>query len=122
MQDIIEPILHKTAVCDLTMALKSAGLSIGDPAELRLGQDHRVAVYAHIVRRSFFIRRKALRHVGYLDPRAAVLLAPNLQNGEHLRVRIVGLTPEHLARDGHAEMHVSLGHGAPCLSVPKPCP
>ncbi|MGO4909427.1 hypothetical protein ACEN2J_13975, partial [Pseudorhodobacter sp. W20_MBD10_FR17] len=119
MQDIIEPILHQAAVCDLTMALKSTGLSIGDTAELRLGDDHRVAVYAHILRRRLFIRRSVLRHVGYLDAHAAMVLAPNLRNDEHLRVRIVGLTPEHLAHDGRAEMHVSVWGTARHASAPQ---
>lgn len=108
MQDIIEPIIHKAAVRDLTLRLKTTGLSIGDTAELRMDADNRITVFAPILRRRFFIRRAVLRHVGYLGPNATALLTPMLQRDDHLRVRIVGLTPEHLASDGKAEMYVSV--------------
>lgn len=120
MQDIIEPIIHKATVYDLTMPLKSTGLSIGDTAELRLADDDRIAVYAHMSQRRFFIRRSVLRHFGYLGPSATVLLDPILRRGDHLRVRIVGLTPEHLATNGQAEMHVSVWGTARHFYVTKP--
>jgi hypothetical protein len=120
MQDIIEPIIHKAAVCDLTMTLRTSGLSINDPAELRLSDDDRVAVYARTLKRSFFIRRSVLRHLGYLGASATVLLTPILRRGDHLRVRIVGLTPEHLASDGQAEMHVSVWGTARHFYASKP--
>lgn len=120
MQDIIEPIIHKAAVQDLTLKLKTTGLSIGDTAELRMDADNRIAVFAPILRRQFFIRRAVLRHVGYLGPNATALLTPMLQRNDHLRVRIVGLTPEHLASDGKAEMYVSVWGTTRHFSQGKP--
>jgi hypothetical protein len=119
MQDIIEPIIHKAAVQDLTLRLRTTGLSIGDTAELRMDADNRIAVFAPVIRRRFFIRRAVLRHVGYLGPSATALLAPMLGRNDHLRVRIVGLTPEHLATDGKAEMYVSVWGATRHLSQSK---
>ncbi len=108
MQDIIEPIIHKAAVTALEISFKDTGLSIGDPAELHLGEDGRIAVYAVVSRRSFLIRRRRLTRIGYLGSQAVPLLSPALRRGDYLRVRVVGLTPEHLAPEGRAEMSVSV--------------
>lgn len=108
MQDIIEAIIHKAAVCDLQTAIRHTGLSIGDAAELHLCDDGSVAVWGKISKRSFLIRRNVLAHIGFLGPQASKILTPSLRRGDHLRVRVVGLTPEHLAPDGKAEMHVSV--------------
>lgn len=108
VQDIIEPIIHKAAVTDLTHPLKNTGLSIGDPAELHLGTDGRIAVYVKIIKRSYLIRRRVQALIGYLSPKATPLLAPALRHGDHLRVRVVGLTPEHLATSGNPEMYISV--------------
>lgn len=108
MQDIIEAIIHKAAVRDLQTPIRDTGLSIGDPAELHLCDDGSVAVWGIIRKRSFFFRRAVLAHLGFLAPQASAIVAPALLQGETLRVRVVGLTPEHLATDGKAEMHVSV--------------
>jgi hypothetical protein len=108
LQEIIEPIIHKAAVIDLQIPLKPTGLSIGDAAELHLGDDGRISVYTHISKRSFLFRRRVLAHVGFLGPQAGPLLSAALRRGDHLRVRIVGLTPEHLAPNGKSEMHISV--------------
>lgn len=108
MQDIIEPIIHKAAVTSLEIKLKDTGLSIGDTAELHLNDDGRIAVYAIVSRRGFLIRRRRLTRLGFLGPQAAPLLLPALRKGDYLRVRVVGLTPEHLAADGRAEMSISV--------------
>lgn len=108
VQDVIQPIIHKAEVTGLRVNIGSTGLSMGDCAELRLTEDGRVAVFAHVTRRVFLIRRKVLVQLGYLGPRARLILGPALQRGDHLRIRIVGLTPEHLAPDGKPEMHVSV--------------
>jgi hypothetical protein len=42
-----------------------------------------------------------------------------LGRNDHLRVRIVGLTPEHLATDGKAEMYVSVWGATRHLSQSK---
>lgn len=108
MQDNIEAIIHKAAVCDLQTTIRTTGLSIGDVAELHLGDDGTVAVWGVISKTRFLIRRKVLAHIGNLGPQASKILTPALRRGEHLRVRVVGLTPEHLATDGKAEMSVSV--------------
>jgi len=108
MQDIIEAIINKAAVCDLQTAIRNTGLCIGDAAELHLCDDGRVAVWATIRKSRFLIRRRVLAHLGNLGPQACQILTPALRRGDHLRVRVVGLTPEHLAPDGRAEMHVSV--------------
>jgi hypothetical protein len=107
MQDIIEPIIHKAAVIELEISFKDTGLSIGDAAELHLNEEGRIAVYAVVSRRNFLIRRRRLTRIGYLGPQALPLLLPTLRKGDYLRVRVVGLTPEHLAPDGRAEMSIS---------------
>lgn len=108
MQGIIEPIIHKAAVIDLKHPLRNAGLSIGDAGELHLGDDGRIAVYATILKRSFLIRRRMLVAIGYLGAQANALLGPALRRGDPLRVRLVGLTPEHLATNGKPEMFISV--------------
>lgn len=108
VQELIEPIIHKATVTDLTRPLKNSGLSIGDTAELHLGEDGRIAVYVQITKRSFLIRRRVHALIGYLGAQANTLLTPALRRGDHLRVRVVGLTPEHLATSGNPEMFVSV--------------
>lgn len=108
MQYIIEPIIHKAAVIDMKIALRNTGLSIGDPAELHLTDQGQIAVHAYIHKRSFLFSRRKLTYIGHLGAKAMPLLAPALRRGNYLRVRVVGLTPEHLATDGKAEMHISV--------------
>ncbi|MGB3279436.1 MAG: hypothetical protein WBA92_09620 [Pseudorhodobacter sp.] len=120
MQDIIEPIIHKAAVIDLKIALKNTGLSIGDTAELHLTDEGKIAVYAHIRKRSFLFHRRKLALIGHLGAKATPLLTPALRRGDYLRVRVVGLTPEHLASDGKAEMHVSVWGTARHFFTPPP--
>jgi len=108
VQGIIEPIIHKTAVIELQYPLRNAGLSIGDVGALRLGDDGRIAVYAHILKRRFLVRRRMLALIGYLGAHANPLIGPALRRGDPLRVRLVGLTPEHLASSGKPELHISV--------------
>lgn len=108
VQGIIEPIIHKAAVKDLRHPLRNAGLSIGDTCELHLGDDDRIAVYVHILRRRFLIRRRVWAIIGYLGAQANPLLSPALRRGDPLRVRLVGLTPEHLSTGGTPEMYISV--------------
>ena len=108
MQESIEPIIHKAAVIGLEISFRESGLSIGDVAELHLQDDGQIAVYAVVSRRGFLIRRRRLTRIGYLGPQAGPLLLPALRKGDYLRVRVVGLTPEHLAPDGRAEMSISV--------------
>ncbi|QCO56322.1 hypothetical protein EOK75_11625 [Pseudorhodobacter turbinis] len=122
MQDLLEPIIHKTKVFDLQMPLKHSGLSIGDAAELRLDKDGVITVWCRVSKRSFLIRRKVMAHLGNLRATADQILSPALQRGDHLRVRVVGLTPEHLATDGKAEMYISVWGTARNFQQIKPAP
>lgn len=117
MQDILQPILHSTEVVGLCGGINRTGLSIGDEATLLPAAEGVVEVAARIRRRFLLIRRSQLCVIGRLGPSATRLVAPLLERPDALRVRIVGITPEHLSRDGRAEMHVSIwGH----LPVPPP--
>ena len=120
MQEIIEPIIHKAAVHDLQTKIRHTGLCIGDPAELHLCDDGRVEVYTKINMRSFLLRRRKLAHIGDLGAKASQILTPALRRGDYLRVRVVGLTPEHLAHDGKAEMHISVWGTVRYIHAPKP--
>ncbi|MFN3936696.1 MAG: hypothetical protein ACK4KW_03860 [Gemmobacter sp.] len=114
MAEGLEPLIHKAAVEGISVNLKRAGLSIGDSASLCVLPDGRIGILA-LVRGRFLglVPRRARRLVGVLEQRCAALVGPALARGEALRVRIVGLTPEHLAREpGAVEMHVSIW-GAP---------
>jgi len=86
------------------------GLSIGSEAELHPLPDGRVGVFARLSRRFLgFIPRQVTLLIGVLGPQASALIAPAVERGELLRVRIVGLTPEHLTAPGFGpEVHVSV--------------
>lgn len=117
MHDILEPILHKASVSEFRITIRTAGLSIGDTAELHLCEDGTVAVYATILKRGLLFRRRKLAQVGLLGQRATALITPALRNRDHLRVRIVGLTPEHLSGDGRPEMNISVWGAASAVGV-----
>lgn len=109
MQDVILPLIRKAELIRLQVNVTRAGLSIGDVAELRLIDADQIAVFAEI--RSYWlglIPHRGWRMLGLLGPAASAMILPSLHHGDHLRVRIVGLTPEHLASSGVAEVHVSV--------------
>lgn len=108
VQDVIQPIIHKAAVRDLCVTVNRTGLSIGDKVELRLTEDGQVAVYGWVKRRILVVTRRRLQKLGSLGPHACHLLEYGLRRGDYMRVRIVGMTPEHLAPDGRAEIDVSV--------------
>lgn len=108
MQDIIEAIIHKAPVRDLAIHIGKSGLCLGDRADLRLMPDGSVGVFCMARRRIFLFAQSVERRIGHLGPQASAIVTPALAQGETLRVRIVGLTPEHLARDGHADVHISV--------------
>ncbi|MFN4170220.1 MAG: hypothetical protein ACK4GW_00575 [Pseudorhodobacter sp.] len=117
MQDILQPILHKTPLIGLCRGINRSGLSIGDTAKLLPTAEGGIEVAAQMRRRFLLVSRRQLCVIGQLGPAATRLVAPLLARSETLRVRIVGITPEHLAPDGRAEVHVSVwGH----IRVPPP--
>lgn len=110
MQDMLQPLIHKAAVHSISIDVARTGLSIGDTAELVALPDGRIGVFAHLQRRFLgLIPRKVTVLIGALGPHASELIAPVVERGEQLRVRIVGLTPEHLAVPPMgAEVHISV--------------
>ena len=91
---------------------------MGDPAEARLMQDGQVGIWARVRRPVLGIwpsRRDT--YLGHLGPVAGQIVTPALLEGAPLRLRIVMLTPEHLAGSGEPEIHVSIW-GDPRLLTP----
>ncbi len=109
MQDILQPIIHKAPVMGLLVNVTRTGLCIGDPAELRLLTDGHIGIFALARQRLLGIfPRKAMQHLGHLGPAAVAIIGEAMQQGQHLRVRIVGLTPEHLSASTGPEIHISV--------------
>lgn len=110
MYDLLQPLIHKAAVRDISVHVARTGLSIGAEAELHVLPDGRVGVFALLTRRFLgLIPRQVTVQIGVLGPQACALIAPAVERGELLRVRIVGLTPEHLTAPGMGpEVHVSV--------------
>jgi hypothetical protein len=110
MQAMLQPLIHKAAVHSIFVNVAKTGLSIGDAAELALLPDGRIGVFALLQRRFLgLIPRQITVLIGLLGPTATELIAPAVERQEQLRVRIVGLTPEHLAvPPAGAEVHISV--------------
>mgnify|MGYP003625839441 FL=1 len=111
VQDILQPLLAQAQVTDLVFNVAHSGLTLGDKASLGLAEEGRVAVLAETRARFLFWSRRKTRLLGYLSPADTAVILPRLQASDLLRVRIVGLTPEHLGQDGRAGMQISIwGH------------
>ena len=110
MQDMLQPLIHKAAVHSICVNVARTGLSIGDKATLVALPDGQVGVFAPLTRRFLGIfPRRVMVLIGALGPHATALIAPAVARAEQLRVRIVGLTPEHLATPPFgAEVHISV--------------
>lgn len=110
MQDMLQPLIHKAAVHSIAVNVARTGLSIGDTAHLALLPEGGVGVFAVVSRPILgLIPRKVTLLLGILGPQASQLITPAVEKGEQLRVRIVGLTPEHLAIPPMgAEVHISV--------------
>lgn len=121
MQDLMQPLIHKAQIHDLKVHIGKSGLCIGDKAELFLLEDGHVGVFAdrHSTWFGFIQRRKSVQ-IGALGPNASTILAKVLRDSSRIRVRIVGLTPEHLTGTGVAEVHVSVwGNADPKLTFTR---
>lgn len=120
MQDSKQPLIHKAPVMGLRVHVARAGLSIGDEASLERLSDGQIGIFA-VIRHPFLglipVRRRTC--LGHLGPMAETLIAPSLDHGDALRVRIVGLNPEHLAQENPPEIHISIW-GDPRHLTPKP--
>jgi hypothetical protein len=110
MHDLLQPLIHKAAVHDIAIHIARTGLSIGDEAELHELPDGRIGVFARVTRRFLGLFPRSIKlPIGVLGPGAGRLIAGAVIQGESLRVRIVGLTPEHLAPEGQGpEIHISV--------------
>ena len=109
MIDTLHPVLPKTPVFGLRCHVGKSGLCIGDPAELRLSDSGEVELMAKIRRRFLGLAPyRRVERLGHLGPVVARILAPALAYGHPLRVRIVGITPEHLCGPAGPEVHVSV--------------
>lgn len=115
MRHTLRPLIHKAPVLGLRVHVGRTGLCIGDPAALELLADGHIGIFALVRRRLLGLAlRRSLLQIGHLGPTGATLLRPALERGQHLRVRIVGLTPEHLAAP---EVHISVWGDATGLGV-----
>lgn len=108
MHETLRPLIHKAQVLGLQINVGRAGLCLGDTAQAVSLEDGSIGVMARI--RSpllgVFPRQRDMV-LGRLGPAASRILAPELAQGRPLRLRIVGLTPEHLAGPDGAEVHIS---------------
>lgn len=124
MQEVMQPILPLVPVEQIAVHIARSGLSMGDPCEARLLADGRVGIFARVRQRVLgLIPWWREGYLGHLGPVAAQILAPALLEGAMLRVRVVQLTPEHLAGSGMPEIMISVWGDprwlAPFLSVPE---
>ena len=102
-------LLHKAAVEGLSIQVARSGLSMGDAARLVRCEDGRIGVFARFRQPLFgLIPRWREGLIGHLGELAAEIVAPSLDHGDMLRVRIVALVPEYLANGGPPEVHLSV--------------
>ena len=118
MHDIMEPILPQVPVEGIALHIGRSGLSMGDAAEARLMPDGRVGIWAPLSRPFLgLVPRKRYVRLGHLGDVAQQIVAAALEINAPLRLRVVMLTPEHLAGSGQPEIHVSVW-GDPRLLTP----
>lgn len=118
MHDIIEPILPQVPVEGIALHVGRSRLSMGDTVTPRLMPEGLVGLWARIFRPWMgIVPLWREGYIGHLGPMASQILAPALEKGLALRMRVVMLTPEHLAGSGQPEIHVSVW-GDPRLLTP----
>ncbi len=118
MHDMIEPILPQVPVEGIGLHIGRSRLSMGDAVTPRMMEDGQVGIWAR-VRRPWagLVPLWRETRLGHLGPMVSQILAPALDEGMPLRMRVVMLTPEHLAGSGVPEIHVSVW-GDPRLLAP----
>jgi hypothetical protein len=124
MHEMMQPLIHKAALRDIALHVGRTGLSIGDEALLHLLPDGRIGVFVRLTRRLLgLIPRRVTVLAGTLGPQASALIRGAVDRQEALRIRIVGLTPEHLAGEGMGpEIHVSVWGDPRHLTPADPVP
>jgi hypothetical protein len=109
MSDAKLPLIHKAPVEGLAVHVARTRLAIGDPAWLDRLSDGRIGVFARFSQPMLgLIPRQRDGLIGHLGPVAEELVAPSLAHGDDLRVRIIDLTPEHLANGYPPEVYISV--------------
>ena len=109
MFEPMQVILAKTTLTALQVHIGKSGLAIGDSVYLRLMDDGQIGVIAKLTHyRLGLFPYKAQTLVGLIPPIDRASLLPHMSGAETMRVRIVTLTPEHLAPDRRAELAVSV--------------
>ena len=109
MQQTPVTILAKTPVFGLQVNLARSGLCIGDNAEVILDDFGRVVVSAPVRQRLLgLLPLTRARPLGHLGPVVDRIIGPMIEEGRDLRVRIVGITPEHLSGQRGPELFVSV--------------
>jgi hypothetical protein len=109
MHEILQPLIRKAQIVGLRVNVGKAGLCIGDTAHLEFLDDGQIGLFAQGKQRWLGVfPRRCLLHLGQLGPIATDILAEPLRKEMHLRVRIVGLTPEHLSETRQPEVFVSV--------------
>ena len=124
MHEMMQPLIHKAALRDIALHVGRTGLSIGDEALLHLLPDGRIGVFVRLHRRLLgLLPRRVTVLAGTLGPQASALIGGAVDRQETLRIRIVGLTPEHLASEGMGpEIHVSVWGDPRHLTPAEPEP
>jgi hypothetical protein len=109
MSDAKLPLIHKAPVEGLAIHVARTRLAIGDSARLDRLSDGRIGVFARL-RKPFLgiIPHHREGFVGHLGPVAEEIIAPSMAHGDDLRVRIIDLTPEHLANGYPPEVYISV--------------
>lgn len=109
MPERLSPVIPQVPVEDLAIHVAKSRVGLGNPAFAAMLQDGVVGVYADVWRPRFgLFPRWKRQYIGKLGPTACQILAPALAEGINLRLRIVLLTPEHLATQGQPEIMVSV--------------
>ena len=109
MIESLHPVLPKTPILGLRVHVGRSGICIGDPATLLLTETGEVVLLAVVKRRylGLFPYRQKVR-LGQLGPVVSRILTPAIRQGSQMRIRIVGLTPEHLCGVEGPEIFVSV--------------
>lgn len=98
-------LIYKT---DLSVERAPGWLAPTAPVRLRLEADGSVGAYADRPAGLFGLRPGGPVRIGALTGQARDLLAPAIETGAPLRVRIVELVPTQIAPDGRARIAVSV--------------
>ena len=123
MHEVMEPILPTVPVEGIAVNISRSGLSMGDRCEARLMPDGQIGIFGRVRQPILgLIPHWRDAYLGHLGPMAGQVLTPALLEGASLRLRVVQLTPEHLAGTGMPEIMISVWGDprwlTPFLAVP----